>query len=343
MSCLHGDKTKNMHKSNVYITVDTEHSIGGAFSDPALKPVGNDRRIYGRIGEREYGIGLILDIADRYHLKITFFVEVFNKYFFGVNETREVVEFILKRGHDVQLHLHPNYLNFTLERPQDIQYSDLTGAYPLKRQVEMLREARQTLESYGAPHVAAFRAGCFGANADTLKALAANGFLIDSSYNGAFLGGPCLMPDWGINDLMLRDRIYEFPVTNFQEETGLRPARRMPLDINGVSFEEMRHVLRASRENGPRHLTVILHSFSFVRAYDVQYRKMRPRTHVIRRFEKLCRFLSENTADFAVRAFGDLSSAELAQMVHDRSDRLPRVPRHLSLLRFGGQLWDRLA
>ncbi len=332
-----------MPKTNIYITVDTEHSIGGTFADPALKPVGNDKRIYGRIGSREYGIGLIMDIADRFGLKVTFFVEVFNKYFFGEGETRQVVETILRRGHDVQLHLHPNYLNFTLERPQDLRFSDLTGDYSLERQIEMLREARQTLESYGVPRVTAFRAGCFGANADTLKALAENGFLIDSSYNGAFLGGPCLLPDWGINDMAMCEGIYEFPVTNFQEDAGVRSARPMPLDINGVSFEEMRQVLRACRESGPRHLTVILHSFSFVRAYDVQYRKMRPRKHVIRRFEKLCRFLAENSRDFAVHAFGNLQEDELENMLSNRNDRIPTVPRHLSWLRFGGQLWDRVA
>lgn len=332
-----------MPKTNVFITVDTEHSIGGAFADPALKPVGNDRRIYGRIGGREYGIGLIMDIADRYGLKITFFVEVFNKYFFGEGETREVVETILRRGHDVQLHLHPNYLNFTLENPRELRYSDLTGDYPLERQIDMLGEAKQTLESHGAPRVTAFRAGCFGANADTLKALAKNDFLIDSSYNGAFLGGPCRMPDWGINDLMERDGIYEFPVTNFREATGLRSARRMPLDINGVSFEEMHHVLEACRNDGPRQVTVILHSFSFVRAYDVQYRRMQARTHVVRRFEKLCRFLAENPAHFAVRTFGGLRREELEGFARDRNDLLPRVPGYLSLLRFGGQLWDRVA
>ena len=332
-----------MPKPNVFITVDTEHSIGGAFADPTLKPVGNDRRIYGRIGGQEYGIGLIMDIADRYGLKVTFFVEVFNKYFFGEGETREVVETILRRGHDVQLHLHPNYLNFTLDNPREVRFSDLIGEYPLAQQIKILGEARQLLEKYGAPQVTAFRAGCFGANVDTLEALAKNGFLIDSSYNGAFLGGPCLMPDWGINDLMMRDGIYEFPVTNFREATGLRAARRMPLDINGVSFEEMRHVMQACRADGPRHLTVILHSFSFVRAYDVQYRKMRPRTHVIRRFEKLCRFLAENTKDFRVRTFGGIKSHELQAMAHDRDDQLPQVPGYLSLLRFGGQLWDRVA
>jgi hypothetical protein len=332
-----------MARTNVFITVDTEHSIGGAFANPALKPVGNDRRIYGRIAGREYGIPLIMDIADRYGLKITFFVEVFNKYFFGEDETRQVVETILRRGHDVQLHLHPNYLNFTLDRPQDLQFSDLIGDYPLERQIEMLQEARQTLESYGAPHVTAFRAGCYGANADTLKALADSGFLIDSSYNVAFIGGPCLMPEWGINDVQFRDGVFEFPVTNFVECSGLRSRRAKPLDVNGVSFEEMRHVLRSSAKgDGPCAITVILHSFSFVRPGDVQYRTARPRPHVIRRFEKLCRFLAEQEKDFSVRTFGSFSPCDLEEVTRHRKDRMPRVPAGLSLLRFGGQLWDRI-
>lgn len=68
------------HKTNVFITVDTEHSIGGAFSNPNLKPVGNEKRIYGKIGNKYYGIPLIMDIADEYGIPLTFFVEVMNKY-----------------------------------------------------------------------------------------------------------------------------------------------------------------------------------------------------------------------------------------------------------------------
>jgi len=115
---------------NVFITVDTEHSIGGAFMRKDARPVGNDRRVWGRIGTKVYGIPLIMDIADSFGLKLTFFVEVLNKYFFGENESREVCEYILKRGHDVQLHLHPNYLNFTLKDPRQRQFTDLIGRYP---------------------------------------------------------------------------------------------------------------------------------------------------------------------------------------------------------------------
>lgn len=101
-----------MPKVTVFITVDTEHSIGGAFSDPKLKPVGNEKRIFGKIGDKTYGIPLIMDIADADKIPTTFFVEVLNKHHFGEAETREVCKYILDRGHDVQLHLHPNYLTF---------------------------------------------------------------------------------------------------------------------------------------------------------------------------------------------------------------------------------------
>lgn len=333
-----------MSRVNVFITVDTEHSIGGAFADPKLKPVGNAKRIYGRIGDKEYGIALLMDIADNHGLKLTFFVEVFNRYYFGPEETRQVVEYIRKRGHDVQLHIHPNYLNFTTDSPQDLAYSDLLCDYSQQQQVEMLGQAREWLSEYGVENPVAFRAGCYGANLWSLQALAVNGFLMDSSFNRAFLGRTCMLPDWGINDLSLQEGVFEFPITNFQEQSGLRSSRTMPLDINGVSFQEMRHVLQqALNSQGPNNVTVILHSFSFVRSRDVQYNQMRPRRHVIRRFERLCAFLTENKRDFQTMTFGELERVRLEQMADTASHCLPQVPAYLSLKRFAGQLWDRVA
>jgi len=332
-----------MAKVNVFLTVDTEHSIGGAFADPSLKPVGNGSRIFGRIGDREYGIPLIMDVADRYELKIIFFVEVLNKYYFGTDETSSIVDYILQRGHEVQLHLHPNYQNFTLESPQELRFSDLCGDYPLNRQIELLAEARQLLVDHGAPAPMAFRAGCFGADVNTLIALKQNGFTIDSSYNQAYLGGPCLLPDWAQNDLGQYEGLFEFPVTNFIEKSKLRSQRCMPLDINGVSFEEMRFVLEAARQGqGPKNVTVILHSFSFVKAYDVQYRRARPRQHVIRRFEKLCRYLAENSVELNVKGYAELTITDLEKQEETSRQLFPEMPAHLSLGRFGGQLLDRL-
>lgn len=331
-----------MHEVHVFLTVDVECSIGGAFADAALKPVGSEKRIFGRLHDREYGISLMMDIAERYGLSLVFFVETFQERYFGPMETRKVVHTILRRNHDVQLHLHPNYLNFDLERPQDLKFSDLCGDYPLDAQVQMISEAARMLERGGAPKPLAFRAGCFGADVKTLRALKINGLLIDSSYNQAYVGTTCKLPNWAVNDVTEQEGIFEFPVTQFVESSGLRPLRSMPLDINGVSFEEIKYVLNAARNGtGPRNITVLLHSFSFLKPYDVQYRRMRPRWNVIRRFDKLCRFLAANASSFRVRTFRELSRKELEHAVGNARHNRPQVPPPITWRRLAEQAMDR--
>lgn len=327
---------------NVFLTVDVECSIGGAFADPKLHPVGGDKRIFGRFHGREYGISLMMEIAERYGLPLVFFVETFQQLHFGSMETRRVVQAVLQRKHEVQLHLHPNYLNFTLKRPQHRKFSDFCADYPLEQQVEMIAVARKMLMDCGAPPPVAFRAGCFGADLKTLRALGRNGFMIDSSYCEAYVGSTCFLPQRRLNDVKEWEGIFEFPITHFQERSGLRSPRLMPLDINGVSFREIRHVLNAARQgDGPSTVTVLLHSFSFLKPYDVQYRKVRPRWNVIGRFEKLCRFLAENRSDFRVIGFSGLTGKALNAMVAARSDKIPTVPKPWTLARLAGQILDR--
>lgn len=328
-------------ETNVFLTVDTEHSIGGAFNNPLLKPVSSDKRIFGRIGKRYFGIPLMMDIADRYGLKMIFFLEVLNKYWFGEEESRRVCDYILKRNHEVQLHIHPNYLNFTNEHPGQLEYSDFMSDYSIDRQIELLSEARELLVKYGAPSPTAFRAGCFGAGVSTLKALGETGFLIDSSFNRAYCNVTCSIPESDTNDLRQMEEVWELPVTNFIENSHVRHRRFMPMDINGVSFEEMKQVLEHSILNGPNNLTIILHSFSFIKAFDVQYNKVKPRYLSIKRFEKLCCFLAENKKFFNVSTFKTLTRQNL--FAHQKSSRhyYYKMPSFYSLCRGCEQVADR--
>ena len=329
-----------MPRINVFITVDTEHSIGGAFGDRNLKPVGNQKRIWGKVGDKSFGIPLMMDIAETYNIRLTFFVEVLNKYYFGEEETKKVCEYILNRGHDVQLHLHPNYLNFNSPNPCQQNYSDFIGIYSLAEQIELISEGIKVLIQNGVSKPIAFRAGCFGANQDTLKALKENGFLIDCSYNRAYIGETCFLKDNGINDLTYLNEIWEFPVTNFVESTKVRPKRFKPLDINGVSFQEMRSVLNQAKESGPRNITIIMHSFSFLKPYDVQYNKIRPRWNVIRRFRNLCQYVSENSDYFGVKTLGSLYQEKLTEWSQKSIHFFPKVPAIFSLMRGIQQLKD---
>jgi len=329
-----------MPKINVFITVDAEHSIGEAFKNRNLRPVGNEKRIWGKIGDKSFGIPLMMEIAETYNIRLTFFVEVLNKYYFGEEETKKVCEYILNRGHDVQLHLHPNYLNFTLKNPMEKTYSDLIGTYRLEKQSELIKEGIEILIQNGVPRPIAFRAGCFGANEETLRALKVVGVLIDSSYNKTYAGDTCLLDKKEINDLTYLNGIWEFPITNFVESTKLRSKRFKPLDINGVSFQEMKSVLNQAKESGPRNITIIMHSFSFLKPYDVQYNIVKPRWYVIRRFKKLCNFLNENPETFGTRIFGSLDKKELTEMSLQSLHSFFKVPATFSLMRGLQQLKD---
>ena len=324
----------NMPKPNVFITIDTEHSIGGAFADPALKPVGNDKRIYGRVDGKEYGIPLIMDIADRYGIPLTFFVEVLNKYYFGEDETREVCEYILGRGHDVQLHLHPNYLNFREENPGAQRYRDNMSAYSLEEQSALIAEGKELLTRYCGRAPVAFRAGNYGADANTLKALKANSILMDSSYNAAFSKHGRRIHTEQLNDAVEIDGVWELPITNFIENIPLRGERLKPLDINGVSLAEMKAVIHQAIDGrGPRSLTLILHSFSFLKAKDVQYRECAVRKYVIERFEGLCRTLAELGDRVWCRGFSGLSTEGAGQLGEGAAQVFPRITAGLSVLR----------
>lgn len=331
-----------MKPINIFLTIDTEHSIGGAFSNPDLKPVGNLKRIYGQVGEKKYGIPLIMDIGDTYGLKFSFFLEVLNRYYFGESETREVCQYILKRDHDVQLHIHPNYLNFNCEVPGKLKYSDFMSEFSFNRQTQLLTEGRDLLIKYGAHKPVAFRAGSYGANISTLEALKKTGFLIDCSFNRAYCNRTCFIPESDVNDLSKMNGIWEFPVTNFIENSHIRTKRFMPMDINGVSFQEMKQVLENAAENGPQNITIILHSFSFIKAFDVQYVKVRPRETVIRRFEKLCLFLAENKDRFKVMTFDGLGEADLLNLSKTSRHTYLDMPPIFSLMRGFEQLKDNL-
>ena len=320
-------------KVSVFITIDTEHSVGGALQDSSLKPVGNERRIFGKIKNKEYGIPLIMDIAERHSISLTFFVEVFSRSYFGEEETARVCEYILNRGHDIQLHLHPLFLNLTDSNLKSPVYKATLHSYSLEEQASMIREGQDILMRNGAKKPIAFRAGGFAANWNTLKALAMNGFLVDSSLNRRYLGSPCMLNGCDINDVKRMDGIWEFPITNFMEfsPSGRRNAK--PLDINGVSFYEIKRVLKNSITHGPSNIMIIMHSFSFIQPLDNQYKSAYPRRTIIRRFERLCRFLAERSDRYRVKSLGSLDESSLQKMDALSNHNLPPMPFVYTVLR----------
>ena len=101
----------------------------------------------------------------------------------GTSAIAAVVEPILTRGHEIQLHLHPEWLKIAGDaNPLPGRTGRNMHQFTEEEQVELLEIARDHLMRAGAPAPTAFRAGNYGANDATLRALARVGIRYDSSH-----------------------------------------------------------------------------------------------------------------------------------------------------------------
>jgi len=294
---------------DIFITIDTECSLGGALDDPRKLPVQPERAILGRIGSDCYGTPLVMSILERNGLRGTFFLEVLASHVTDAQQMADAYGQIIARGHDAQLHLHPVYHYYRGMREGGLQPDqfppniDLIGGLPVETQLQLLREGCALLEKFTGNKPVAFRAGCFGASNSTLRMLAQVGIQYDSSFNASYLGQTCLLePRTQPNLAYEVNGVWEVPITNFA--IGMGPLRGLKhLDIVAVSWPEMKRVLLAAERMELGTVVFLLHSFSFLKRKDIQFRALRPDRLVIRRFEALCRYLGANTHRFQVRTF----------------------------------------
>ena len=96
-------------KTSVYITVDVETSMGGAWQYLERKPLPVEKRIFCETRGKRYGIPLLVEELERYGFRATFFTEVFLSCCLGRDAAAKVFDYLLSRGQDVQLHTHPTF------------------------------------------------------------------------------------------------------------------------------------------------------------------------------------------------------------------------------------------
>ncbi len=317
---------------NVFITVDTEIWLRKAPLTPATLREAIDRDIHGRTPRGDVGLGFQLDVLDAHGLKAVFLVESLFASAVGPDPLRDIVQLIRGRGHDVQLHLHTEWLEHIADC--GLRIADSTWSIPsairnpksaippysrgqhirrftLDEQTRLVETALKNLIAAGADHVCAFRAGNYGANLDTLTALARNGINYDTSHNACFLGKTC---DIRTDEPLLQPRrlngVLELPVSVFEDGRGrLRPAQ-----LTACSSGEMRAALETAHENGWNSFVIVSHSFELLRWRLHHGHVTRPDRIMVRRFERLCRFLADNADTFRTATFADLAPDEIGEL-----------------------------
>lgn len=249
------------------------------------------------------GISYQLAALARHGLKACFFVDPLPALVFGIEPIRRMVGTILEAGQEVQLHVHPMWMQADrrAQRSDPVRF-ELTQ-FSEAEQRDLILRARELLRQAGAPDPIAFRAGSFAASAETLRAVQHAGFRIDSSHNGSLMPWPCDtgLPARAVSPLRAGTLI-ELPVGLIDEGGG----RLRHLQIGAVSLTEMRAALLHAEAEGAPLVTLVGHSFELAtrdgeRANDI----------VRHRFDSLCAWLASESECFPTRLTIDLLDVPL--------------------------------
>ena len=266
----------------VYITIDTEYEFGfTAKHGHGSRAANYDRAIRGRTADGEAGIFHQMDVMDAHGLKAVFFVDPMPSLLWGKRATAEVVEPILKRGHDVQLHLHTEWLALLGDRnPLGKRTGSGMTAFGRDDQRVLIERGIELLMAAGAPRPVAFRAGNYAANDDTLRALADAGIAYDSSHTPGLACSDCeigLGPEH--RRPLERLGVIEVPIGCIGDAFGgLRHAQ-----ITALSYRETVAALGHARDNDIGDFTLVSHSFELLCRRRQQVNRI-----VQRRFAKVC-------------------------------------------------------
>jgi hypothetical protein len=300
-------------RTNVYLTIDTEHSMGGAWANPTLRPVPTERRIFCRIDGKDHGIGWLCDELGRHKFRATFFAEMFGSLFFGRDDTRSWCQYLLDCGQDVELHTHLNLYYYTQQqaaapRVTSAPTDDLANV-PSPLRTELLEQACDLFRYATGYHPRAFRAGNWRADRALMSDLAKAGIRLDSSFNpAARAGGSFAGETLEVNALQRIDRLWELPLSVVRQslpEPHLVDGAR-PFDLVSLSSWEIRKSLDDAHQAGTPHVVAVLHSFSGVKPKDVQYGQMKPDSVVRRRVRSFLDHLAANRDQFRVSTCDEL-------------------------------------
>jgi peptidoglycan/xylan/chitin deacetylase (PgdA/CDA1 family) len=292
------------------VTVDVETFLINGEPPPF------DINIYGRINGSEYGVNKIMDILEKFSVRATFFVDVYMYHAYGEEKVRSLCRAINQRGHDVQLHAHANWIP---NHPHEF-----VSRYALPEQIKIIAEGKNRLAEWTGMVPVGFRAGAYGLNLDTIKALEETGFIIDSSYfpyhRNCELSGQ--LGNMYHNKIFTIGSIFEIPVSTYWLVDTPFYKKNSKLDINACSNGEFRNILPKFIQSKINFVVLFLHSFSFLK-WKRDYSMVQPDNQAMERLRRTLEFLTQfENADF-------LTIQEASQIVQfvdgDNPDFTPSV------------------
>ncbi|MDO8264615.1 MAG: polysaccharide deacetylase [Gallionella sp.] len=284
---------------NVFLTFDIEVWCNGWDDLDRAFPGSFQRYVYGRSPDGDYALPKTLAILNQHGLKGVFFVEPLFATRFGAEHLEIIVRLIREAGHEIQLHLHPEWTDEAREpiiencatKRQHLSY------YTLNEQTALIAHGKKMLEAAGSGPICAFRSGSFAANRDTFEALRRNAIWLDTSLNRCYaVSAPDLRREHAFNTAFVVEGVTTYPVTVLKDGFG----KDRPAQVGACSLSEMRDALLSAQQAGVRDFVVVSHNFEMLKPGSPA-----PDWIVVKRFERLCAFLAQQAEKFNVRGFGE--------------------------------------
>lgn len=283
---------------SVYLTVDVEIWCDGWSDIDTRFSNCFQQYIYGRTPEGCYGLPYQLELLNAHDLTATFFVEPLFTTRFGIEPLAEIIGLLQSSKQDVQLHLHTEWVDEARQALLDGSRikRQFIKDFGLDDQIKLISLGADILMRAGAERPVAFRAGSFGFNVDTLKALEACQIPTDSSYNAAVLGpGSGVAPGEFLLGCEQIGSVLEVPMSVFRDGLG----RMRHLQLTACSWPEFESYLWRAREAGQRSAVVLWHGSELL-----ERSRHRKDPFVVSRLKRLCAFLDRHRNDFSVRTLG---------------------------------------
>ena len=141
-----------------------------------------ERLIWGKYPEGNFGISQMMDIADKHDIKLVMFLDYCEEHLYG-EALLDVGREIHRRGHDLQLHAHPDFLSndwLSANNLSGIKCLNEMDEYEAQAVFDFICDAQ--IRTTGIAPIA-YRGGAYRFNKHTLNAANKNGVLLHSSFN----------------------------------------------------------------------------------------------------------------------------------------------------------------
>lgn len=327
---------------NVCITIDTEFTIGGAFSDPRINVPVSLPSVYCDINGKSHGLGYILDTLSLFNLQATFFLEALNVCYFGDDPLARVAKDILEKGQDIQLHLHPCWQLFKeknwAEMLRDTPPADTLVGASRSKSIEVIETGIKILERIGCPKPSALRMGNLFVDKNIYHAMNNLGLNVSSNIGlGVSMPKDTDLHLYGGQKILAG--VLEVPVTTYRDLKIGRYQHNKCLTIIGTSFYEMKAILNIAYEKGIKTIVVLTHPSEFVIKQDFSYKDIRPNKLTMARLKKLCEYLDLNRDKYKTVNFSQVSKS----LNEEEDNCIIGVPMPSIAIRYlENKLWNKI-